>query len=82
MNFEIRVSFFGIGLDQKWLKVCVMLIVEKRSNGKQTTCVAVGGKSYLPLDSQQLDVDEDSYWIFLNLFLFVYHFIEYYPAFY
>jgi hypothetical protein len=38
-----------------------MLIVEKRSNGKQTTCVTVGSKSYLSFDSQQLDVDEDGY---------------------
>lgn len=80
MNFEDRLLFFRVGLDEQGLQVCIMLIVLEGPNHKQPGCIVMKCVADFPLDSYQLDVDEDGHAVLLLLFLLVQHLSLLYAA--
>lgn len=82
MNFKERVLFLGVGLDEEWFKVGIVFIIKEWSDGEETGSVAMYCEGDFSFDSVEFDVDEDGDWVFLNLFLLVYHLIYYLPLFF
>lgn len=73
MDFEEGIFFLWIGLNEQRLQISVMLVVQKRADGEEPCCVVMRGKGDFPLDSLQLNVDEDGDGVALDLLLLVYH---------